>query len=226
MAASIDILIERVAERLAELDITERKASMDATGTPDAIRYIRTRRAMPSADRLDSIAETLKTSADWLLGKTGHASWQTPDQLPVKYASAEDGAVALRRIDLSLSMGPGTTIDDYYEEGTFDFDANLLRTITRSPPARLVVASGTGDSMLPTLHDSDVVIIDTTATVLNVMDRIWAISLYGSGGIKRLRASGKTSVEVISDNPDVPNQIVDAEDLQIIGRVVWSARRH
>lgn len=68
MGKNTEILMIRIAQRLAELKITERAASLDATGKPDAIRYIKTRDAMPSAERLSKIAETLKTTPDWLLG--------------------------------------------------------------------------------------------------------------------------------------------------------------
>ena len=66
----IDYLILRVAERLAAVDKSERQVSLEATGTPDALRYIRARRAMPSPIRLASIAETLGTSEDFLLGRS------------------------------------------------------------------------------------------------------------------------------------------------------------
>jgi len=80
--------------------------------------------------------------------------------------------------------------------------------------------------MNPTLHDRDMVIFDTTQTILNTTDKIWAISLFGAGGIKRLRPIARNRVLVISDNPTLDNQEVDAEDLRILGRVIWSARRH
>lgn len=123
-------------------------------------------------------------------------------------------------------MGDGSNIDDYFEEGTFEFDANLLRTISRAPAHRLIVGHGVGDSMNPTLHDRDMVIFDTTQTVLNTTDKIWAISLFGAGGIKRLRPIARDKVLVISDNPTLENQEVSTEDLRILGRVIWSARRH
>lgn len=66
----IDFLIQRVAERLIAIDRTERQVSLEATGSPDALRYIRTRRAMPSPPRLRAIANELGTSEDYLLGRT------------------------------------------------------------------------------------------------------------------------------------------------------------
>lgn len=79
--SKIEILSERIQARLAEVGMSEREASIAATGGPDAIRYIRTRRAMPSAERLQAIAMTLQTSPEWLLG--GDATLQRAPAPPV-----------------------------------------------------------------------------------------------------------------------------------------------
>lgn len=153
--------------------------------------------------------------------------WQpaVPDLPPT--VSASDGETAeVPSLDLSFSMGPGTTIDDYVEETPVRFDLGFLRQISRAPPARLRLAKGLGDSMFPTLLAGDRVMIDTTQTTLNLQDRIWAISLFGAAAIKRLRSIGGGRVLVISDNPTVENQEVGGEDLSIAGRVVWSSREH
>lgn len=138
---------------------------------------------------------------------------------------ASENAVQLKQVDLGLSMGDGANLDDWFEEGTIEFDAGLLRSITRSPADRLFVARGEGDSMFPTLINEDMVVIDTMQRELRLQDRIWACSVHGAGAIKRLRAVGKQRVEVISDNPTVENREVDAEDLVLLGRVVWIGRK-
>lgn len=137
----------------------------------------------------------------------------------------DDGeTVEVTQLDLSFSMGPGTNIDDYIEETAVRFDLDYIRAFTRTPPHRLRIARGVGESMWPTLASSDMVWIDTTQTMLNQQDRIWAISLYGAAAIKRLRMIGDGKVMVISDNPAVDNQVVDAEDLRIGGRIIRFAR--
>ena len=146
---------------------------------------------------------------------------------PAVIGSADgDGTISLKRINLGFAMGDGTNLDDYVEEGTIDFDANLLRLISPSPAHRLVVADGVGDSMQPTLLDSDMIVIDTMQNQLNKWDRIWAMSLQGGGAVKRVGPAEKGKVEIISDNPAIPNRTVPIEDVRIIGRVVWSGRRH
>jgi len=155
----------------------------------------------------------------------GHRLPAEPDIPPTVSASRSDGSITIRQIDLSFAMGPGTNLDDYAEEMPIEFDAGVLRALTRSPAENLVIARGDGDSMMPTLINGDMVLIDTAQQKLNLQDRIWAVSVYGAGMIKRLRAIGEDRVQVISDNPTVPAQEVGAEDIAIVGRVIWVGRR-
>jgi len=149
-----------------------------------------------------------------------------PDHLPTRTIDAGETA-AVMRMDLSFALGPGTNIDEHYIEGEpIEFDISFLRQLTPSPPDRLRVVDGIGDSMGETIRDRDQLILDLNQRVLNMQDRIWAMSLFGAGAVKRLKAIGQGRVLVISDNPDVPDQEVDANDIALVGRVVGSIRRH
>jgi phage repressor protein C with HTH and peptisase S24 domain len=185
-----------------------------------------------------TFARRLGVSAEWLLNGGDAPSGpvpakpplptglnHAPDLLPTRDASAGETA-SIQRLDLSLSMGPGTNIDDYIEIDTVAFDVGWLRSITPSPPSALRLVSGIGDSMFPTLLDTDVMILDTSQRILNMQDRIYAVSLYGAGALKRLRAVGKSRVLVISDNPAVEDQEVEAEDISIAGRLIGAFRRY
>jgi phage repressor protein C with HTH and peptisase S24 domain len=138
-------------------------------------------------------------------------------------APAED-VVQIQKLDLSLSMGPGTLIDDWVEAEPVSFDLAFIRAITRTPPHRLKLVTGIGDSMYPTLNWGDVILIDTTDKQLARQDGVYWIDVYGAAGLKRLRNVGKDRVLVISDNPNVPDMEVDAADLRIQGRAIWLAR--
>jgi len=134
--------------------------------------------------------------------------------------------VMLRRVDVRYAMGPGTDLDGYRETEPFEFDRGLFRRLTLSAPQHCMIVSGHGDSNWPTILDNDDLLIDTSQRVLNQRDRFWAISIYGSGAVKRLRAIGPDRILVMSDNKAVaPDEEVAAEDLQIVGRVIWLGRR-
>jgi phage repressor protein C with HTH and peptisase S24 domain len=132
--------------------------------------------------------------------------------------------VTLQKLDLSLSMGPGTLIDDWVEAEPVAFDRAFLQAITRAPSNRLKLVTGIGDSMYPTLNWGDAIMIDTTDNRLARQDGIYWINLYGAAGIKRLRTVGEGRVLVKSDNPSVDDQEVEADDLRIEGRAIWVAR--
>ncbi|MFZ3483887.1 XRE family transcriptional regulator [Sphingomonas sp. 3-13AW] len=178
-------------------------------------------------------AKKLGVSTDWLMhgGETPDVPLRVPspptrpDLPPVRGASDGDGAIAVRQVDLSYAMGDGTTLEDYPEEERILFDPNFLRRITRATADRLFVARGDGDSMFPTLLNEDEVVIDTTQRILNMQDRIWACAYRGAGMIKRLRVVGDGMVEVRSDNKTIGDHVVPAEDLHIVGRVIWVGRR-
>lgn len=145
--------------------------------------------------------------------------------LPPPPASAEGGEVVqIHKLDLSLSMGPGTLIDGYVEAEPVTFDLAFIRAITRSPSDKLRLVTGIGDSMYPTLNWGDAIMIDTADRQLARQDGIYWIDLYGAAGIKRLRTIGRDRVLVISDNPAMADQEVDAADLRIEGRAIWVAR--
>lgn len=148
----------------------------------------------------------------------------TPDLPVTRSAYASDDMVEITQVDLSFSMGNGTTIDDYVEETPVRFDLGYIRGFTRSEISRLRIAKGVGDSMAPTLLTSDLVWIDTTQNRLNQADRIWACSILGSAAIKRLRRVAQGQIEVISDNPGVENRVYDEDDIIILGRVIRFAR--
>lgn len=132
--------------------------------------------------------------------------------------------VEVQKLDLSLSMGPGTLIDDWVEAEPVAFDLAFLRAITRAPSNRLKLVTGIGDSMFPTLTWGDAILIDTSDRALARQDGIYWINLYGAAAIKRLRTIAAGRVLVKSDNPAVEDQEVDAEDLRIEGRAIWVAR--
>jgi hypothetical protein len=74
--ADFELIAKRIAERLEAVGLSERKASMIATGQPDAIRYIRTRGTMPSVIRMMKISNVLKATPTYLFGDVDTNDWE------------------------------------------------------------------------------------------------------------------------------------------------------
>lgn len=132
--------------------------------------------------------------------------------------------VPVREIDLSFGMG-ATYLDVPITEEVHLFPRAWLRRYTRSAPDKLFFAQGIGDSMEPTLHDSDLLLIDTDQRQLVSADRIWVLTYADCGMIKRLRPVPNGGVEVWSDKKEVSPFIAFDGELEIIGRVVAVQRK-
>jgi phage repressor protein C with HTH and peptisase S24 domain len=154
--------------------------------------------------------------------------WRPPqrtrsDHSPTRTADGGETTDILQ-LDLSLSMGPGTLIDDFVGSELVKFDIGMLRKITRAPFDRLRFVTGIGDSHEPKFHHSDQFLIDINERQLSRIDGYYWITLHGAHALKRLRPAGNGQIEVHSDNPTYGPQVVDAGDIRIEGRAVWVSR--
>jgi phage repressor protein C with HTH and peptisase S24 domain len=144
-----------------------------------------------------------------------------PDIPPV----LPDEIEMIPEVDIRYAMGVGNFIADNPEVGQVPFNRNFRRSLTNSPVEKLFIARGDGDSMVPTLINDDMVLIDTTQTRIGQSDRIWAVAIGEAGMIKRVRVISRDEYELHSDNPAIRPQRVSREDLDIVGRVIWVGRR-
>jgi phage repressor protein C with HTH and peptisase S24 domain len=150
-------------------------------------------------------------------------TYRSQEPIPL-FGVAQPDLVPVREIDLSYGMG-ATYLDVPVTEEVHHFPRAWLRRYTRSAPDKLFFAQGIGDSMEPTLHDSDLLLIDTAQRQLISADRIWVLTYADCGMIKRLRPIPGGGIEVSSDKKEVsPFTAYDGE-IEIIGRVVAVQRK-
>lgn len=147
-----------------------------------------------------------------------------PQEPVPKFGGPFPDLAPVREIDLSYGMG-ATYLDVPITEEIHHFPRAWLRRYTRSAPDKLFFAQGIGDSMEPTLHDSDLLLIDTEQRTLNSADRIWVVTYADCGMIKRLRPVPGGGVEVMSDKKEVPPFTAYDGELEIIGRIVAVQRK-
>ncbi|WP_260925382.1 XRE family transcriptional regulator [Novosphingobium sp. 9] len=167
---------------------------------------------------LDLIAATLRTTPSYLKGDVENPELDTDGEDTGPLPNLDD--VEIDSIDLAYGMG-GTFLDGaVIQVEKVKFSRKWLRQFTNSPPNMLCSTRGMGDSMMPTIHDQDVVIIDRSQTVPEMGDKIWAMSFAGLGMIKRLRALPDGTMKISSDNHLVRDEIAGDGELYIVGRVV------
>jgi phage repressor protein C with HTH and peptisase S24 domain len=149
------------------------------------------------------------------------------DRLDLVTSQKEELAY-VRSVDISLGMGNPAVVQDYPDTQLVPFNLGFIRAITKASTDQLVIISGHGDSMEPTLLRNDMLLIDTSQRLPLVSDLIWAFHYAGGGMIKRLRRIREKDRDrflIISDNAAVPEQTADIEDLHVIGKLIWVGRK-
>jgi len=153
-------------------------------------------------------ARAFKVPVQWLIFGQGE-----PEQ--------EKDLVAV--YDVQASAGPGMIVHDESAVAQLAFPPGYLAQLTRANPRDLSIIGVKGDSMLPTLADDDLVMIDRTKKDLS-FDGLFVIRDGGDALlIKRIgRASRRGFVSIISDNRAVyPAVEKPLDEVEVIGRVIW-----
>lgn len=214
---------DRIAARMADLGISQSELARKIGVSQQAIGKLVKGQAQTSR-HLHVIARELGTTPQYLVGETddpteGALPLPTPELL-----SEQLGVVEIKEIDLAYGMG-ACYFDVPVTTESRHFSLAWVRLYTSSSPDKLFFARGIGDSMAPTLLDSDMVLIDTAQQTPRMGDQIWAIAYGQIGMIKRLRPMPDGSVKILSDNDRVPPEIAVDGEMQIIGRVVAVIRK-
>lgn len=178
-----------------------------------------------SSGHLHRIARELRTTAEYLTGETddpveGALLTPTPQII-----AEQLGLAMIPEVDISLSMGGGSVLDDNPSTRLVPFRSDWIQRITRGRPADLVLTQGKGDSMMPTILDGDDVIFNRSERIIRDQDLIWAVGYGDLGMIKRVRRLPRGRFQLNSDNSNVSPIDALEDEIFVIGRVVWIGRR-
>lgn len=131
--------------------------------------------------------------------------------------------VAIQGLDVQASMGGGVEVSDESATEPFFFRKTFVDRVSPGHGTSLRVIELTGDSMEPTLSDGDVALIDLNA--INVASAPGVYCLWNGTGlvVKRVQVipGAKHMLRIKSDNTNYEPDVVDPEDVRIIGRVIW-----
>lgn len=180
-------------------------------------------------DWLRKIAKALDVDLAELVSTGGRESETRSLPFPVRgerrSAAVSDDEVEIQQWDIAYGMGGGGYVDLPVTGEKHKFSRSWLRQFTHAPSDKVFLASGTGDSMTPTIMDADIVVIDTSQKEVRQGDRIWAAAYGQTGIIKRLRPMPDGGVKIISDNAAVPPETAYDGELHIVGRIVAIIRK-
>ena len=129
-------------------------------------------------------------------------------------------------LDVEASAGHGALAEMESKCAQFGFDEKWLRRLTASKATSLSIIAVHGDSMEPTLHDGDEVMVDLNDGQSRLRDGIYVLRMDDMLSVKRvaIEPQGKR-VSVLSDNPAYPSwRGLEKRTINIVGRVLWFGR--
>lgn len=146
--------------------------------------------------------------------------WDAPARVE-NHESGPDGQRLVPVYDIAASAGHGALVDYEGIAYSLAFPPDYIRRITRANPKHLTIISVKGDSMVPTLYDDDIVMLDMSKTSLGY-EGLFVIRIFDVLHVKRLSHSRPGHVLVISDNRDnYPPREYSMDDVEVVGKVIW-----
>jgi phage repressor protein C with HTH and peptisase S24 domain len=201
--------------------------------SPSAFRKWLKGEAEPSRERLVALADVAKVGIGWL------ASGEAPE--PVfpqggiekrgKGSVADHGTTLSRFLVLpkrpeAAAAGASTPAPPPDSE-YIAFRQDWLRSALGIDPARLTLEIAVGESMLPTIRQGDLLLVDTSDDECSEYG-IYVLDVRGQRLVKRVQRKLDGMLVLISDNETYQPDMVPPEllpQVKVIGRVVWGGGR-
>jgi phage repressor protein C with HTH and peptisase S24 domain len=216
-------LAHRLRARARQLNLTAAQLA-EIAGVNRSFVYdiFRGKSENPNLERLDRVAAAVKVERNWLLHGMGEVEGESPF-----VEDPELSFVAVPHVELRPSMGGGTHVEMEPQNGRpYHFQKAWIRYELRSEPANLRIMHVEGDSMMPTLHNDDIVLIDvgrrspTPPGIFVLHDGMGLVAKR----LEHIPNSDPPRVRIISDNPIYSPYEAVADEINIIGRIRWFAR--
>ena len=178
-----------------------------------AVRDLFRKGASPKVSTAAALAAQLGLNIDEVIAAGRSGSVPTVPNFPIDLVPV---------YNVEASAGYGAVIDSESIVDQLSFPPGYLRQITSANPRDLAIIGVKGDSMSPTLADGDVVMIDVTKRDLS-FDGLFVLRDGGASLlVKRVgRGSRRGTVTLISDNRTYPPTERLADDIEVVGKVVW-----
>ena len=201
--------------------------------SPSAFRKWLRGEAEPSRERLVALADATGVGIAWLAkGEGAQPHFPQISAANAHLMAARDHGfnprqfVVLPKRPEAAAAGAGTPQPPSQSE-FIAFGHDWIRTTLGVQPEDLRLESAVGESMQPTINDSDLLLIDTTDVKLREFG-VYVLEFENERLVKRVQRKLDGSVILISDNIIYEPERIPSEragDIRVIGRVVWSGGR-
>ena len=124
----------------------------------------------------------------------------------------------------SVKTGVFNRSEGYTE--SIGFDQSWLANLTSSAPDNLALIRVEGDSMMPTLLNGDLAMVDVASIEASLEDGIYAVLMNARLHVKRIAVDPRNNQSsIFSDNLLYPAwDGLDRHSVDIVGRVIWFGR--
>jgi phage repressor protein C with HTH and peptisase S24 domain len=173
-------------------------------------------RGQPGMISLVNLAKAAGVSVEWLATGRGTPAKGKPETPPP--SDSADFVTMPRHLLRATASRPSTQssqIVDY-----LSFRGDWLHRVINTDPRSLALVEAAGDAMAPTIDDGDLVLADLRENRFR-HDGIYVFRAGGTLAVKRIQRQIDGTLMVRSDNPAYEPIKVKADELSIIGRVVW-----
>jgi phage repressor protein C with HTH and peptisase S24 domain len=216
-------MADRLRARSRQLGMTAgRVAELAGINRSFVYDIMRGRSENPNLEKLDQVAQVLSVERNWLLHGIGDVDGESPimeDPMEV--------FVSVPSVEVTASMGGGNLVTDEVENGEpYNFQRSWIVHDLKADPANLRIMHVEGDSMMPTLHSGDVVLVDlarrspTPPGIFVLFDGMGLVAKR----LENIPNNDPPKVRVISDNTFYSPYERTADEVSIIGRIRWFAR--
>ena len=168
--------------------------------------------------------EAFNVSAGWILYGDDKPDTSKKPQKPAN--KSVNNFQLVPEYNVHVSAGGGAAVADEAIVANWPFNEEYLNKFLGLNKAELALVEVRGDSMEPTLHPGDRVLVNLSDKQVS---QSGVFVLFDGDGtvVKRVdkRIGDDSEVTLISDNPIHDRYTVSTDQLNVVGRVVWVARR-
>ncbi|WP_375697557.1 S24 family peptidase [Pseudophaeobacter sp. TrK17] len=217
------MLSERLRARISQLGMNVAEVARDADVNRSFVYDIlRGRSQTPSLEKLKRVGDIVRASPEWLL--TGKGDIEGDDPITEDY---HNDFVVIQSVSARASMGGGIQIDHEPSRGRdYHFRRAWIRDRLGAAPSMLRIMAVDGDSMVPTLHAGDTVLVDLNQRspkppgVFVLNDGMGLVAKR----LEYIPMSDPPMIRIMSDNPQYTPYECLADEINIVGRVRWFGR--
>jgi len=161
-----------------------------------------------------------KELLDFCAKKAISINWLLYDQAPESLIESTNRFFMVKYFSgVSASAGGGALNDDIDFESLVIEDNFVQHLGGASELKNIEAINVSGDSMEPTFSYGDIVFINRSKNDIG-RGGIFTINTEHGLFIKRVQRRVDGKVDIISDNKDYPMQTINANDMEVVGRVV------